>query len=169
MRLCLFGDPILRERAREVHEFDEGLVREARALVAAMDEADGVGLAATQMGALRRVFVMRPEEEGPERVFVNPTVEPLGEDTEMGPERCLSLPGVCVEVERATHVLLRAQDALGRAIQEELHGHEARVAQHEADHLDGILIIDRATRAARREALLDLCLGRPGGPSEEPS
>lgn len=149
-----YGDPVLRMRAAEVEEFDEELERLTERMVALMHDADGVGLAATQLGILRRFFVCA--FEGEDRVFVNPVVTPVGRDVEIDTEGCLSLPAVRVPVERATHVRLEARDASGEPVTVELEGYPARVVQHELDHLDGKLMLDRTDPDARREALAAL-------------
>ena len=146
-----YGDPVLRMRADEVQEFDDELHKVSERMIALMHDAEGVGLAATQVGILRRFFVCTLE--GEDRLFVNPVVTPLGQDTESDAEGCLSLGSVRVPVERAVKVKLEAKDADGSPVALELEGHPARVVQHEVDHLDGKLILDRTDAEARREAL----------------
>ena len=138
-------------RANEVEQFDDDLARLANRMAQLMKEARGVGLAATQVGILRRFFVCTLE--GEDRLFVNPVVTPLGQDTESDAEGCLSLGSVRVSVERSSKVKLEAQDVEGAPVALELEGHPARVVQHEVDHLDGKLILDRTDAEARREAL----------------
>ena len=123
-------------------------------MIALMHDAEGVGLAATQVGILRRFFVCTLD--GEDRFLVNPVITPLGDDTESDAEGCLSLGSVRVPVERATKVKLEAQDADGSPVALELEGHPARVVQHEVDHLDGKLMLDRTDAEARREALAKL-------------
>ena len=149
-----YGDPVLRMRADDVSEFDDELEKVGERMIALMHDAEGVGLAATQVGILRRFFACRLD--GEDRVFVNPVVTPLGEDTESDAEGCLSLGSVRVPVERARKVKLEAQDVAGAPVALELEGHPARVVQHEVDHLDGKLMLDRTTADARRAAMAAL-------------
>ena len=146
-----YGDPVLRMRADEVQEFDDELHKVSERMIALMHDAEGVGLAATQVGILRRFFVCTLD--GEDRLLVNPVVTPLGDDTESDAEGCLSLGSVRVSVERSSKVKLEAQDVDGAPVALELEGHPARVVQHEVDHLDGKLILDRTDAEARREAL----------------
>ena len=146
-----YGDPVLRMRADEVEDFDDELHKVSERMIALMHDADGVGLAATQVGILRRFFVCTLD--GEDRLLVNPVVTPLGSDTESDAEGCLSLGTVRVPVERSAKVKLEAQDAEGSPVALELEGHPARVVQHEVDHLDGKLMLDRTDPEARREAL----------------
>jgi peptide deformylase len=146
-----YGDPVLRMRAAEVETFDDELVRVTERMKGLMHDADGVGLAATQVGILRRFFVCTLE--GEDRVLVNPVVTPVGGGTEVDQEGCLSLGPVRVPVERAARVRVEARDETGEQVSLELEGTDARVVQHELDHLDGTLIIDRTDPDARREAL----------------
>jgi peptide deformylase len=146
-----YGDPVLRMRADEVEDFDDELHKVSERMIALMHDADGVGLAATQVGILRRFFVCTLD--GEDRLLVNPVVTPLGSDTESDAEGCLSLGTVRVPVERSAKVKLEAQDADGSPVALELEGHPARVVQHEVDHLDGKLMLDRTDPEARREAL----------------
>ena len=149
-----YGDPVLRMRADEVQEFDDELHKVSERMIALMHDAEGVGLAATQVGILRRFFVCTLD--GEDRLLVNPVVTPLGDDTESDAEGCLSLGTVRVPVERSARVKLEAQDADGSPVALELEGHPARVVQHEVDHLDGKLMLDRTDAEARREALAKL-------------
>jgi peptide deformylase len=149
-----YGDPVLRMRAEEVTEFDDELLRMTERMTALMHDAAGVGLAATQIGVLRRVFVFH--DEGEDRVVVNPVVTRSGTATEVDEEGCLSLGPVRVEVERSAEVTIGGQDATGAPVSLELEGLSARVVQHELDHLDGTLIIDRTDPESRREALRQL-------------
>ncbi|MBD0348152.1 MAG: peptide deformylase [Thermoleophilia bacterium] len=153
-QLRQYPDPVLRMRAYEVEELDDDLRRLVERMTVLMQEANGVGLAANQVGVLRRVFVMRPEEE-PVAV-VNPVIASTGDERETDEEGCLSMPAVLVPVERSVSVRLEGRDVQGGALTLELEGLAARVAQHELDHLDGILILDRTTKEARREALATL-------------
>ncbi len=146
-----YGDPVLRMRADDVEEFDDELRAVTERMIGVMRDAEGVGLAATQVGILRRFFVCTID--GEDRVLVNPSVTPLGEDTDVDAEGCLSLASVRVPVERATKVVVEARDAAGEPVSLELEGYPARVVQHELDHLDGRLMLDRTDDESRREAL----------------
>ena len=149
-----YGDPVLRMRANEVEAFDEELVQLSERMIAVMHDADGVGLAATQVGILRRLFVFN--DEGEDRVVVNPVLTVTGKETEVDEEGCLSLGPVRMPVERALEVTLDGLDGQGGVLHLELEGLPARVAQHELDHLDGKLIIDRTDPESRREAMAQL-------------
>jgi peptide deformylase len=151
-----YGDPVLRSRAREVETFDEGLVEEVRRMGQIMHDAYGIGLAATQLGVMHRALVYRVEGEAPVAALVNPRLEWAGEEVEPMDEGCLSLPGVLVEVERPIHVRVAAQDEHGEDVVIEASGLEARVIQHEMDHLDGVLILDRTSREERKRAMRTL-------------
>jgi peptide deformylase len=151
-----FGDPVLKSRAAVVETFDDGLRAEVERMGLLMDDAVGVGLAANQVGLLRRFFVYRVSDDGPLQVLVNPVIEWSSDDEETFEEGCLSLPQVVVEVTRPAQVRVSAQDPFGEPVTLEADGLEARVIQHELDHLDGVLIIDRTTRGQRREAMRSL-------------
>ena len=148
-----FGDPVLRTKARPIDRFDDALRSEINRMGALMDDAIGVGLAATQVGVLHRLLVYRTQMHGPLAALINPVIEWTGDETEAMQEGCLSLPSVLVDVDRAVHVRVRAQDAYGEDITIEASGLEARVIQHEVDHLDGVLILDRTSRDQRKEAM----------------
>jgi peptide deformylase len=153
-----YPDPVLRMKAREVEVFDDDLAQLVRRMSRLMHDAVGVGLAATQVGILRRVFVFQrqPDDEDgePETLaVVNPLIVERADEIAVDDEGCLSLQGVHVPVERATRVALEGADEHGRPVRFELEDLSARVVQHELDHLDGILILDRTTDEARREAL----------------
>lgn len=148
-----FGDPVLRTRARPVEEFDDALRSEVQRMGELMGDALGVGLAATQMGVLHRVLVYRVQQQAPVAALVNPELEWSGRETEVMEEGCLSLPTVLVDVERPVHVRVRALDEHGERIVVEASGLEARVIQHEMDHLDGVLILDRTSREQRKQAI----------------
>jgi len=147
------GDPVLRARALPVERFDVELAREAERMGELMHDALGVGLAATQVGILHRLLVYRAFAEDPLTVLVNPELEWLSEELVAAEEGCLSLPGVHVEVERAAAVRVRARNERGEQLVLEAEGLDARIIQHEVDHLDGILILDRISREARKEAM----------------
>jgi peptide deformylase len=153
-----YPDPVLRMKAREVAEFDESVTDLVERMTRLMDEARGVGLAAPQVGVLRRVLVYRTAEEEPAVALVNPRVVSVGEEKETADEGCLSLgaASVVVEVERPLTVTIETHDPAGKELRLDLEGLQARVVQHELDHLDGILTIDRTTPEQRREALAQL-------------
>ncbi len=151
-----FGDPVLRTTALEVERFDDELIDEIERMGELMHDALGVGLAATQLGVLHRVLVYRAYTDDPLTALVNPVIEWASEELETAEEGCLSLPGVHVEVERAARLRARARDARGEEIVIEAEGLEARVIQHEIDHLDGILILDRIPREARKQAMREM-------------
>jgi peptide deformylase len=148
-----YGDPVLRSRALAVDRFDEGLVQEARRMGQVMHDALGIGLAATQVGVMHRVLVYRVEPDSPVAALVNPVMEWQSDDMEIAEEGCLSLPGVLVDVERPVHVRVRGADERGDELVIEASGLEARVIQHEMDHLDGVLILDRTSRDQRKQAM----------------
>jgi peptide deformylase len=153
-----YPDPVLRMKAREVEEFDESVTDLAERMTRLMDEARGVGLAAPQVGVLRRVLVYRTAEEEPPVALVNPRLVSSGEDTEIADEGCLSLgaASVVVEVERPLTVSVEARDPDGNEVRIDVEGLQARVIQHELDHLDGVLILDRTGPDERRAALAQL-------------
>lgn len=148
-----YGDPVLRMQAREVEAFDEDLHRLVERMKRLMVEANGVGLAATQIGIVRRVVVFQPDKEEEPQALVNPRVVATSDEKTTDDEGCLSLQGVLVPVERPSAVTIEAKDEAGADVRLELEELAARVAQHEVDHLDGVLILDRTTPEARREAL----------------
>ena len=150
-----YPDPVLRMAARPVEEFDDDLSRLVVRMSDLMKEANGVGLAATQVGVLRRVFVFSPEDETV-LVLVNPEIPRRGKETDVDDEGCLSIQGVTVPVERPTSIRLEGRDENGEEVALDLEGMPARIAQHEFDHLDGKLMIDRTTPEARREAMAAL-------------
>ena len=147
-----YGDPALRLAAHAVEDVDEDVRRLIDRMTQLMRDAEGVGLAATQVGVLRRLFVFVDGEEGP-RAVVNPVVLERSDETESDEEGCLSLQGVRVPVERSVRVVVEGLDANGKPVRHELEGYTARVVQHELDHLDGVLIIDRTDDEHRKEAL----------------
>jgi peptide deformylase len=158
-------DPVLKQRAREVEHFDEDLEALAGRMMRLMQDAHGAGLAAPQIGLLRRIFVYQPDPDEPPLALVNPELVEVGAETAVEGEGCLSLElllraEVVVPVERALRVRLRARDVSGAEVEREAEGHEARVIQHELDHLDGVLMLDRTTPEGRREAMRTLRLAR---------
>jgi peptide deformylase len=151
-----FGDPVLKSRALPVERFDDALRQEIGRMAAIMRDGLGIGLAATQLGVMHRVLVYRIGEDAPLAALVNPEIEWSSRDAETVEEGCLSLPGVHVDVERPLHVRVRARDEDGEEIEIEASGLEARVIQHEVDHLDGVLMLDRTTREQRKQAMREL-------------
>jgi peptide deformylase len=147
-----FPDAALKMQARPVEEFDDELHSLVERMRRLMEDANGIGLAATQVGVLRRLFVFQPAPDEV-AVVVNPEIVERGEETDVVDEGCLSIQGVLVPVERATTITLAGRDENGEEVRFELDDVYARAAQHETDHLDGILMIDRTTPEARREAL----------------
>ena len=136
--------------------FDDALRAEIAEMGRIMHDSLGIGLAANQVGRLRRVLVYRVEEDSPLQALINPVLEWSSKDEEWFEEGCLSLPRVHVDVERSVHVRVRAQDPTGAEIVVEASGLEARVIQHEMDHLDGTLILDRTPRDQRKDAMRTL-------------
>ena len=153
-----YPDPVLRMKANEVGDFDESVTGLVERMTLLMDEARGVGLAAPQLGVLRRILVYRKADEEPVVALVNPRVVSTGEEVEAADEGCLSLGAatVVVEVERPTALKIEASSPEGEPLSIEAEGLEARVIQHELDHLDGVLVIDRTTPEQRRAALAQL-------------
>ena len=150
-----YPDPVLRMEARPVEDFDDDLVRMVDRMKELMKDANGVGLAANQVGVLRRVFVFSPEDDVVEAV-VNPELVSKGKDVETDDEGCLSMQGISIPVERPVSVRIEGRDERGKEVSFDLEGLPARIAQHELDHLDGTLILDRTTSDGRREALAAL-------------
>ena len=150
-----YPDSALRLVAHEVTDFDDDLRRLVDRMIVLMHDAQGIGLAATQVGVLRRLFVFEPDDDGP-RAVVNPVIAERGEETLVDDEGCLSLQGVRVPVERATSVVLEGKDPNGDDVRYELDDLAARVVQHENDHLDGVLILDRTDPESRKKALGEL-------------
>jgi peptide deformylase len=155
-RVRKFGDPVLKTKAAPVSQFDDTLRDEVRRMGELMIDAVGVGLAATQLGVLHRLLVYRVQQDSPVVALVNPEIEWRGSEEEIAEEGCLSLPLVLVDVERPIHVRVRALDEYGEPITIEATGLESRVIQHELDHLDGVLILDRTSRDQRKEAMRTL-------------
>jgi peptide deformylase len=148
-----YPDPVLRMRANEIEQFDGELARLAERMTKLMGEAAGVGLAANQVGVLQRIFVFQASAEDEPQALINPQIVERTDETDVGDEGCLSMQGILVPVERPLGVALEARDLDGEPVRLELEEMAARVAQHELDHLDGVLIIDRTTPDGRREAL----------------
>jgi len=147
------GDPVLKSSATPVDRFDDSLRAQVARMAGLMADALGVGLAAPQLGISQRLLVYRVGPDAPLVALANPELEWASGDAEVAEEGCLSIPGVAVDVERPIHVRVRARDEHGDTRLVEASGLEARVIQHEIDHLDGVLVLDRATREQRREAI----------------
>ena len=148
-----YPDPALRMQAREVAEVDDDLRRLAERMIQLMHDAHGVGLAATQVGVLRRMFVFQSHDDEEAHAVVNPSLHDLSDEKATDDEGCLSLQGVLVPVERSVRLRLEGTGLDGEAVSLELEGLAARVVQHENDHLDGVLIVDRTDRESRKQAM----------------
>jgi peptide deformylase len=155
-----FGDPVLKSSASPVTEFDDRLAAEADRMIRLMRDSIGVGLAATQLGVLRRMLVFQVGTDAVPTVLINPEIEWRSDDLATAEEGCLSIPGVVVDVERPLFVRAHAVDVHGGPLTVEASGLEARVIQHEVDHLDGVLMLDRTEKDQRKGALRAL---REGG------
>ena len=153
-RIRQYGDAALRMKARDVDTYDADLERLVERMTQLMHDAQGVGLAATQVGVLRRLFVF--VDEGEDRVLVNPVITERSKEASTDDEGCLSLQGALVPVERAAEVTIEGTDVGGEPLRFEFHEPTARIVQHELDHLDGVLIIDRTDEESRRAALAKL-------------
>ena len=151
-----YPDAVLRMRAREIDRFDDDLVRLADRMAHLMHDARGVGLAATQVGVLQRLVVFQAAEADGVTAIVNPEITVKTEETDVADEGCLSLQGVLVPVERAVGVTIEGQDLRGEPLRLELEDMDARVVQHELDHLNGVLMLERTDDESRREALATL-------------
>jgi peptide deformylase len=151
-----FGDPVLKAKASPIEVFDDELRAEVAQMGALMDDAIGIGLAATQLGRLKRLLVYRMASAAPLCAIVNPEVTWTSKEKEIYEEGCLSLPEVVIDIERPVYATIEARDEFGERLTIEASGLEARVLQHEIDHLDGVLILDRAPRDKRKEAMRTL-------------
>ena len=148
----IFGDPVLRQKARPVDQFDEHLSRLAADMHATMIEAAGVGLAAPQVGVLKRLFTWEVDDETGGAV-VNPQLRDASEELQEGDEGCLSFPGLYYPLDRPLRIEVAHRDLQGDEHVTRLEGFNARVWLHEMDHLDGILFIDHLAKHDRREAM----------------
>lgn len=153
-----YPDTALRMKAREIEDFDEALSALAERMITVMGDARGVGLAAPQVGVLQRLFVYQASPESDPVALINPSLVEASDEKELGQEGCLSLgrASVDVDVERHVSVTVEAKTPTGEPLVVEASGLEARVIQHELDHLDGILIIDHASPEQRRAAMAQL-------------
>jgi peptide deformylase len=161
-----FGDPVLKSKASPVAEFGPELRAEVERMIGIMRDGMGVGLAATQLGVLRRVLVFQAAADAEATALINPEIEWMSVEATIAEEGCLSLPRVSMDVERPLHARFSGRDVEGAPIVIDASGLEARVLQHEIDHLDGILILDRTTREQRKGALRAL---REGGSYSPPA
>jgi len=154
LKVLQYPDPILSKKAEKVGKLTDKDLRAIREMIDIMYEEDGVGLAAPQVGISKRIIIVSPRStRGEEQVYINPEIIHFSEQQEMGLEGCLSVPNVSCEIRRAKKITLKATNAEGKPILEELHNFAARVVQHEVDHLNGILLIDRVD-FNQRQALL---------------
>jgi peptide deformylase len=152
MDILAHPNPALKQPATEVDPVqDRTLIRLVKAMSEAMYEAPGVGLAATQVGVQKRLIVFDLDDGLV--ALCNPSIVERSEETEVDDEGCLSLPGITVPVERAASCVCEALNLKGKHVRIEAEGLLARLLQHETDHLDGVLIIDRATPDERRAAM----------------
>src|SRR3954454_12816581 len=161
-----FGDPVLKSKASPVSSFGPELRAEVERMYAIMRDGLGVGLAATQLGVLRRLLVFHAGPDGEPSAIVNPEVEWLSEESAVAEEGCLSLPRVSMDVERPLYARFSGRGIDGEPIAIEAAGLEARVLQHEIDHLDGVLILDRTVREQRKGALRALREGEAYSPPD---
>jgi peptide deformylase len=162
-----FGDPVLKSRASEITGFGPELEREAGRMIELMHDAIGVGLAATQLGVMHRMLVFQAGLDATPTAVVNPELEWASDELATAEEGCLSLPGVSVDVERPLYARISGRDVRGQPLLVEASGLEARVLQHEIDHLDGVLMLDRTEREQRKAALRALREGTTYSPSAE--
>lgn len=167
LRIRTFGDPVLRERARDVERISDVHRKLIKDMFDTMREAPGVGLAAPQVGVLDRIFVWEFEDES--GVFVNPEIVERSGKAEDGEEGCLSLPGVVGPVDRSYEVVVEGLDEDGEPIRFEASDWVARIFQHEIDHLNGVLFIDHLPDALKKEALATLRDQALGLPSPAPA
>jgi peptide deformylase len=159
-----FGDPVLKSKASPVQDFGPELRAEADRMIGIMRDGMGVGLAATQVGILRRLLVFQAGPDSEPTALINPAIDWLSDEIVVAEEGCLSLPRVSMDVERPLHARIEGRDVEGEPVRIEASGLEARVLQHEIDHLDGVLILDRAPRDQRKGALRALREGESYSP-----
>jgi peptide deformylase len=167
----MLGSEVLRRRAAEVVEIDDRLRLLVEDMFETMYEAEGIGLAGPQVGVSRRVIVVDLQQEGSEPfALINPRIVESGSATEKAEEGCLSIPGIAAAVERPARVVVEGMDVDGHPVRIEAEGLLGRCLQHEVDHLDGILFIDRISPLKRRMALQKYKRNeRAGGQAGEPS
>jgi peptide deformylase len=151
-----YPDSALKMAARPVERFDDDLRSLADRMKQLMRDANGIGLAAPQVGVLQRLFVFQADEDEEVVAITNPEIVERGDETTVEDEGCLSIQGIVLPIERAATITIEGRDEHGAEVRFVLEEPYSRVAQHEADHLDGVLILDRTTPEARREALARL-------------
>ena len=151
----LYGDPVLTTRAEEITEFGPSLERLAQDMLETMEDAGGVGLAANQIGVTKRIFVFDCShfQNGLRVAVINPEWEAVGEEMQLGTEGCLSIPGISQPTERFSTVRLRGYDPQGQPVSMLASGLMARCIQHETDHLDGVLFLQRLSDELRKESM----------------
>ena len=151
----LYGDPVLTTRAEEITEFGPSLERLTQDMLETMEAAGGVGLAANQIGVSKRIFVFDCShyQHGLRGAVINPVWEAVGQEKQLGAEGCLSIPGISQPTERFSTVRLRGFDPHGRPISMLASGLMARCIQHETDHLDGILFLQRLSDELRKDSM----------------
>ncbi|CAN5539735.1 peptide deformylase [soil metagenome] len=154
LEIRTFGDPVLKSPATLVDKFDESLEQLTQDMLETMRGHEGVGLAANQVGRLKRILVAALEDE--EYVVVNPEINDCGDETGTEYEGCLSIPEIQVEVERPIRITVSGQNQAGEPVRLEAVGLLARILQHEVDHLNGVLILDRTDRESRKTAMREL-------------
>jgi len=148
-----YPDAALKLEARPVEQFDDELRSLVERMKRLMRDASGIGLAATQVGVLQRLFIFHASEDADAVAVVNPEIVERSKETDVDDEGCLSIQGILVPVERSVTVTVVGRNENGDEVRYELEHVYARAAQHETDHLDGVLMLDRTTPEARREAL----------------
>jgi peptide deformylase len=147
----LFGDPVLRTQAEPVVTFDRELRRLVKDLTETMHDAPGSGLAAPQVGVSLRVFVYDVDDDAGH--LINPVLGPFSEEMMDGDEGCLSIPGLSFELKRPERVVAAGQNMYGDPIVIEGSGYLSRALQHETDHLDGVLFVDKLDETTRKAAM----------------
>ncbi len=155
-RIRTLGDPVLKQETRDVSMFGEDLTGLLETMFEVMDREQGVGLAAPQIGVQKRLMVWRHPETEERYVLVNPRIVERSEETQLAEEGCLSIPGRVMEVERAERVVVEGSDVSGAPVRVEAMGLLARIMQHEIDHLEGNLILDRTSAEERRRVLREI-------------
>ena len=156
MSIKTYGEPVLRLKAEPVTEITGDIKTLIEEMKETMNDAKGVGLAANQVGIAKKFFIAKLAPDDETRAFFNPSIVPLSDETEKIEEGCLSIPGIWVEVPRYLKVRLTARDIEGNPVAVDLEGFPARIVQHEIDHLNGVLIIDRISISERRRIAKEL-------------
>ncbi len=157
LQLTLYPDPLLRKVADPVTEFGEDLARTVAAMYVRMRASSGVGLAAPQVGMRRRILVLNESgEPEDDLVLVNPTIVSRGGEETTYEEGCLSFPGIYAEVRRPALCTVEYQDLSGAPLRSDFEGFQSRIVQHEYDHLEGVLLVDRMSPADKLRNKLGL-------------